>query len=131
MSYFAARKATSIAVFRMKDGIGADVTRVLPQLETYDFTFLIEDQATVWNLGPQRYPEIAKRYEPLTQHAGKLAIDINIVDRYQDVYPTKQQTGTELFQLVDLASTAFPRGDGRADRRDRACLLAPACSRLQ
>src|SRR2546421_7759308 len=110
MSYFAARKATSIAVFRMKDGIGADVTRVLPQLETHDFTFLIEDPATVWNLGPQRYPEIAKRYEPLTQHAGKLAIDINIADRYQDVYPTKQQTGTELFQLVHLASTAFPRG---------------------
>ena len=78
----------------MKDAIGADVTRVLPQLETHDFTFLIEDPATVWNLGPQRYPEIAKRYQPLTQRASKLAIDINIVDRYQDVYPTKQQTGS-------------------------------------
>ncbi|HXI41634.1 MAG TPA: hypothetical protein VNH83_16750 [Bryobacteraceae bacterium] len=93
----------------MKDAIGADVTRVLPQLETRDFTFLIEDPATVWNLGPQRYPEIAKRYQPLTRHAGKLAIDINIVDRYQDVYPTKQQTGAELFQLVHLAASAFPR----------------------
>jgi hypothetical protein len=93
----------------MKDAIGADVTRILPQLETHDFTFLIEDPATVWNLGPQRYPEIAKRYEPLTQRASKLAIDINIVDRYQDVYPTKQQTGAELFQLVHLASSAFPR----------------------
>jgi hypothetical protein len=31
------------------------------------------------------------------------------VDRYQDVYPTKQQTGTELFELVHLASGAFPR----------------------
>lgn len=93
----------------MKDAIGADVTRVLPQLETHDFTFLIEDPATVWNLGPQRYPEIARRYQPLTRRAGKLAIDINIVDRYQDVYPTKQQTGAELFQLVHLASGAFPR----------------------
>jgi hypothetical protein len=63
----------------------------------------------VWNLGPQRYPEIAKRYAPLTQDRGKLAIDINIVDRYQDVYPTKQQTGTELFELVHMAATAFPR----------------------
>src|SRR5258708_11691710 len=54
----------------MKDAIGADVTRILPQLETHDFTFLIEDPATVWNLGPQRYPETAKRYEPLTQRAG-------------------------------------------------------------
>ena len=25
----------------------------------HDFTFLIEDPATVWNLGPQRYPQIA------------------------------------------------------------------------
>jgi len=93
----------------MKDAIGADAGRVLPLLESHDFTFLIEDPATVWNLGPQRYPEIGKRYQPLTRRSDKLAIDINIVDRYQDVYPTKQQTGTELFELVHLASTAFPR----------------------
>ncbi len=93
----------------MKDSIGADASRVLPLLNTHSFSFLIEDPATVWNLGPQRYPEIAKRYQPLTSHPDKLAIDINIVDRYQDVYPTKQQTGAELFQLVHLASTAFPR----------------------
>jgi len=93
----------------MKDAIGADASRVLPLLDKHAFSFLIEDPATVWNLGPQRYPEIAKRYQPLTTHPGKLAIDINIVDRYQDVYPTKQQTGTELFELVHLASTAFPR----------------------
>ncbi|HKW99299.1 MAG TPA: hypothetical protein VJN43_16280, partial [Bryobacteraceae bacterium] len=93
----------------MKDAIGADAGRVLPLLDSHDFTFLIEDPATVWNLGPQRYPEIAKRYQPLTTRARKLAIDINIVDRYQDVYPTKQQTGAELFELVHLASKAFPR----------------------
>ncbi len=93
----------------MKDAIGADAARVLPLLDRRDFTFLIEDPATVWHLGPQRYPEIAKRYQPLTKRTEKLAIDINIVDRYQDVYPTKQQTGTELFQLVNLAARAFPR----------------------
>ena len=93
----------------MKDSIGADAARVLPLLDHHSFSFLIEDPATVWNLGPQRYPEIAKRYQPLTPHTDKLAIDINIVDRYQDVYPTKQQTGTELFELVHMASTAFPR----------------------
>ncbi|MDE3198603.1 MAG: hypothetical protein KGN84_19805 [Acidobacteriota bacterium] len=93
----------------MKDAIGADAARVLPLLDTHKFSFLIEDPATVWNLGPQRYPEIAKRYAPLTSHTDRLAIDINIVDRYQDVYPTKQQTGTELFELVHLASAAFPR----------------------
>ena len=94
---------------RMRDLIGADASRLLPLLDKHDFTFLIEDPATIWHLGPERYPEIARRYEPLTPRTGKLAIDINIVERYQDVYPTKQQTGTELFQLVNLASRAFAR----------------------
>jgi len=94
---------------RMRDLIGADASRVLPLLDKHDFTFLIEDPATIWNLGPQRYPQIAARYQPLTQHTDHLAIDINIVERYQDVYPTKQQTGTELFQLVHVAAQAFPQ----------------------
>jgi hypothetical protein len=94
---------------RMRDLIGADAARVLPLLDQHDFTFLIEDPATIWNLGPQRYPKIAEKYEPLTKQTSKLAIDINIVERYQDVYPTKQQTGTELFQLVHLAAKAFPQ----------------------
>jgi hypothetical protein len=92
----------------MKDAIGADAARVLPLLDSHSFSFLIEDPATVWNLGPRRYAEIAKRYNALTSHAEKLAIDINIVERYQDVYPTKQQTGVELFELVHLAAAAFP-----------------------
>lgn len=94
---------------RMRELIGADAARVLPLLDSRDFTFLIEDPATVWHLGPDRYPQIAARYQPLTRRLDKLAIDINIVERYQDVYPTKQQTGTELFQLVHLASRAFRR----------------------
>jgi hypothetical protein len=94
---------------RMHDLIGADAARVLPLLDQHDFTFLIEDPATIWNLGPQRYPQIAARYQPITRHTDHLAIDINIVERYQDVYPTKQQTGTELFQLVHLAAQSFSR----------------------
>jgi len=94
---------------RMRDLIGADAARVLPLLDQHDFTFLIEDPATIWNLGPERYPQIASRYQPLTEQTSKLAIDINIVERYQDVYPTKQQTGTELFELVHVAARAFPQ----------------------
>jgi hypothetical protein len=94
---------------RMRDLIGADAGKVLPLLKQHDFTFLIEDPATIWNLGPQRYPQIAERYRPLTDRFDKLAIDINIVERYQDVYPTKQQTGTELFQLLHLAAVSFPQ----------------------
>ena len=94
---------------RMRDLIAADASRVLPLLDKHNFTFLIEDPATIWHLGPQRYPQIAEKYKSLTSRREKLAIDINIVDRYQDVYPTKQQTGVELFQLVNLASKAFER----------------------
>ena len=93
----------------MREKLGADATRVLPLLGTHDFTFLIEDPATIWNLGPQRYPQIASRYAPLTPAQEKLAIDVNVVERYQDVYPTKLQTGAELFQLVHTAALAFPR----------------------
>lgn len=63
----------------------------------------------MWHLGPKRYAEIAERYRPITPRPEKLAIDINIVERYQDVYPTRQQTGVELFQLVQQASRSFPR----------------------
>ncbi len=93
----------------MRDALGADAARLLPLLDQRDFTFAIEDPATLWNLGPQRYTEIAKRYQGLTRHTEKLAVDINVVERYQDVYPTKQQTGTELFELVASASRVFPR----------------------
>lgn len=93
----------------MREKIGADTSKTLPLLLQHDFTFLIEDPATVWNLGPQRYPQIAARYQALTPRTEKLAIDINVVERYQDVYPTKQQTGSELFALLHLASAAFAR----------------------
>ncbi len=94
---------------RMKELIGADAESALALLERHDFTFLVEDPATVWDLGPERYPRIASEYAPLTPHREKLGIDINIVERYQDVYPTKRQTGTELLRQVRLASLTFPR----------------------
>jgi hypothetical protein len=96
----------------MRDAIGADSAQVLPLLEHQSFTFLVEDPATVWNMPPQRYEEIARRYRPLpplTKMPERLAIDLNIVDRYQNVYPTKQQTGTELFEIVHSAAGAFAR----------------------
>ena len=50
----------------MREKIGADTRRCCRCWPQHDFTFLIEDPATVWNLGPQRYPQIAARYAPLT-----------------------------------------------------------------
>ncbi|MEO8097459.1 MAG: hypothetical protein ABI811_07130 [Acidobacteriota bacterium] len=93
----------------MREKIGADTAKTLPLLTSHDFTFLIEDPATTWNQGPQRYPQIAARYKDAAPRPEKLAMDINVVERYQDVYPTKQQTGLELFQLVHAAAASFPR----------------------
>ncbi|HLH41267.1 MAG TPA: hypothetical protein VKX39_19115 [Bryobacteraceae bacterium] len=93
----------------MREKIGADAAALLPMLAQHDFIFLIEDPATIWNLGPRRYPQIAARYRSLTPAQDKLGIDINVVERYQDVYPTKQQTGMELFELVHQAAASFPR----------------------
>jgi hypothetical protein len=115
----------------MREKLGADSSRVLPLLGEHDFTFLIEDPATIWNQGPRRYPQIAARYAPMTPAQDKLAIDINIVDRYQDVYPTKALAGSELLQTVHMASTAFPRValyfESSISRAD-APLLAPAAA---
>jgi hypothetical protein len=94
---------------RMREFLGADAAGVLPLLDRFPFTFAIEDPATTWHLGPERYTEIARRYAALTPHRDRLAVDINIVERYQDVYPTKKQTGTELFQLLHFAGRAFAR----------------------
>ena len=118
---------------RMRDLIAADASKVLPLLDTHNFTFLIEDPATIWHLGPQRYPRIAEKYKSLTNRRDKLAIDINIVDRYQDVYPTKQQTGVELFQLVSLASKAFERVAlyfENSIRKEDLALLPAAAARV-
>jgi hypothetical protein len=93
----------------MHDAIGADAARALKLLDRYEFTFIVEDPGTVWNLGPQRYAEIAALYRPLTPHQDSLAVDINIVERDQIVYPTKQQTGAELAELIHTASVSFPR----------------------
>jgi hypothetical protein len=93
----------------MRDKLGADAPRLLASAQERGVTFLVEDPATIWHLGPERYTEIASRYVPLTKRKDLLAIDLNIVERYQDIYPVKQQTGTELFQLVRSAADSFNR----------------------
>lgn len=94
---------------RMRDAIGADSAGLLPWVAERGFTFLVEDPATVWHLSPERYRELARRYESITTERKRVAVDLNVVERYQDVYPTKLQTGLELFQLLHAASSAFAR----------------------
>ena len=94
---------------RMREYLGADAAALLPLAEQYDFKLIVEDPATLWDLGPERYVEIARRYAPLTKAPGRLAVDINIVERYQQTYPTKKQLGVELFQLLRFSGQSFSR----------------------
>mgnify|MGYP005838599245 FL=1 len=93
----------------MRDNLGADAAALLPEAARFGAAFLVEDPATIWNLGPERYAELARRYAPILPAGVRLGADINIVERYQDVYPTKQQTGGELFQLLHWAAKSFPQ----------------------
>jgi len=92
---------------RIRDALGADVARSLPLISARKDTLLVEDPATLWDLGPDRYAKLAEKYRELTPHRNLLAVDINVVERYQDVYPTKKQTGVELFELVHQAAASF------------------------
>ncbi|MDZ7639019.1 MAG: alpha-amylase family protein [Bryobacterales bacterium] len=93
----------------VRDNLGADSNAILQLMHQYRFTFLVEDPATVWHLGPARYTGIARAYAKVTPYPERLAVDINIFPRYQEVYPTKRQTGVELYRLVHAAANAFPR----------------------
>ncbi len=93
----------------IRDALGADVARSLPLIRARRATLLIEDPATLWALGPDRYQKLGAKYQELTNDARQFAIDINVVERYQDVYPTKKQTGVELFELVHQAASSFGR----------------------
>jgi len=92
---------------RMREAVGADVPGIMPLLERFDFTLILEDPGTVWHLGPRRYMELGARYAKLTTRRAQLGVDINIVDRDQAAYPTQKQTGTEFLQLFHNAGGAF------------------------
>ncbi|HLH04598.1 MAG TPA: hypothetical protein VKX25_17660 [Bryobacteraceae bacterium] len=91
----------------IRDELGADVAKTLPLITARRATLLVEDPAPLWALGPERYAKLAAKYRELTSDRNKLAVDINIVERYQDVYPTKKQTGVELFELLHQAAVSF------------------------
>jgi hypothetical protein len=93
----------------IRDALGADVARSLPLIQARKSTLLVEDPATLWNLGPERYSKLATKYRELTPDRSQIAVDINVVERYQDVYPTKKQTGVELLELVHEAAASFAR----------------------
>ncbi len=116
----------------IRDQLGADVARTLPLIQARKSTLLVEDPAPLWALGPERYARLADKYKPLTPNRSDLAVDINVVERYQDVYPTKKQTGVELLELVHQAAVSFGRValyfENSLEKQDLALLPAAATS---
>lgn len=87
----------------MKDRIGVDTDRFIELQKSYPFALEIEDPYTLWNLGPGRYKLIGEKYRFLSSSKHPLYIDINIVEREGEVYPTAKQRGLELYQLLNSA----------------------------
>lgn len=116
----------------MRDALGADTARSLPFIQTRRATLLVEDPAPLWNLGAARYGKLAEKYAGLPLGKSKLAVDINVVERYQDVYPTKKQTGVELCELVHEAARRFPQVaiyfESSVERQDLALLANAAAN---
>ncbi len=116
----------------IRDELGADVARSLPLIGARKATLLIEDPATLWALGPERYARLADKYKQLSNNEKQFAVDINVVERYQDVYPTKKQTGVELFELLHQASVSFGHValyfENSLEKQDLALLGAAATS---
>lgn len=93
----------------IRDELGADIARSLPLIQARHSTLLVEDPATLWSLGPERYGMLSQKYRELAPRDKDIAVDINVVERYQDVYPTKKQTGIELLEQVHQAASSFSR----------------------
>ncbi len=114
----------------IRNALGADIARSLPLIQARRATLLVEDPATLWNLGPDRYAKLAQKYRELAPAARDIAVDINIVERYQDVYPTKKQTGVELLELVHQAAVSFRQValyfENSIERQDLALLPVAA-----
>ena len=116
----------------IRDELGADVARTLPLIAARKDTLLVEDPAPLWALGPERYARLAEKYRQLSPDQKQFAVDINVVERYQDVYPTKKQTGVELFELLHQAAVSFGRValyfENSLEKQDLALLPAAATS---
>lgn len=93
----------SIADKNMREHIGVDAEAIAKLQDKYHFMLQIEDPFTLWKLGPDRYRVIGEEYRSIMSDGNKLSIDINVIERGGEVYPTKKQRGAELYQLISNA----------------------------
>lgn len=94
---------------KIRDFLGYDNKLLLKLLNRIPFDFIIQDPATLWSLGPERYPRISELYRGLTPFGDLLAIDVNVARRQFVSYPTERQSGSEVLQLARVTSASFPQ----------------------
>lgn len=91
---------------------GIDVQEIIPLRKVYPFVLLVEDPESMWSLDPGRYEAIARRYARLVSMQD-LALDLNILSFRSDSpinpFPTRVQTGTECYRLVQSAALGAHR----------------------
>ena len=116
----------------MRDFIAVDTARVAALAKEFPFELQVEDPFTLWSLGPERYAKIASDYVRFVQPSQRLALDVNVVPREDDVHPTLQQTGLELYRLMAEARRAFPKvclySEASIYRQDHELLLSALAS---
>ena len=91
----------------MREAIAVDTARVAPLAAAHGFALQVEDPYTLWTLGPDRYAKIAADYARLVPPGQRVSIDINVVDRETGGFPTRKQTGSELYALASQARRHF------------------------
>lgn len=94
----------SIADKNMRERIGVDAKDIAKLQDKYNFMLQIEDPYTLWNLGPERYKVIGEEYRSIMSPKNLLSIDINIINRMGEVYPTSKQRGLETYELISNAA---------------------------
>lgn len=85
----------------VRDNTGSDVAAMRKLAGKFNARLILEDPAALWAMGPDRYRELATRFN------APAGVDINIVERYQETFPTKKQTGTEFLSLLHSAAESF------------------------
>jgi hypothetical protein len=96
--------------------LGFDMQSTLELVRKYNLTLEVEDPYTEWTKPPERYTDLGKTYR---RYLGDrpFIIDINVVPVHppdQSGYSVAQQTGSEIYQLLEKA----------ADQSSRVCFYS-------
>ncbi len=97
----------SLSAPELRSDLGVDGKEIAALAGRYDFTLQVEDPTSMWSTDPRRYETIASRWGQLVDPA-RLALDLNVLvirnDKEITPFPTRIQTGTEAFWLVNSAA---------------------------